>query len=56
MTDDELMEKQKPMKPGSYELGIDGRITRPCGNCGEELKTVSWSYCPWCGQRIDWRG
>ena len=42
--------------PGSDELGIDGQIIRPCGNCGEDFKTVLWEYCPWCGQKIEWGG
>ena len=50
----DALEKQQPMKPGHDELSIDGRIIIPCGNCGEELKTVMWEYCPWCGQKIEW--
>ena len=52
----DALEKARPMKPGSDELGIDGQIIRPCGNCGEDLKTVLWEYCPWCGQKIEWGG
>lgn len=53
----DALEKQKPLRPGPDELDPinTNRIIKPCGNCGEELKTVLWDYCPWCGQKIKWR-
>ena len=27
-----------------------------CGNCGLDWGTARIEYCPYCGQRIDWRG
>lgn len=30
----EAMEKQIPMKTLPYEMGLDGKIEIPCGNCG----------------------
>jgi rubrerythrin len=46
----EALEKQIPMKHLPYEIGENGRIIYPCGNCGEDVK--GYDFCPWCGQRI----
>ncbi len=48
------LEKQIPMKALPYEMGIDGKIEIPCGNCGSGLDGI-WDYCPFCGQKILWR-
>lgn len=50
------MEAQIPCKVGAKELGISARnpIITPCGNCGMELTDRMYSFCPWCGQKIDW--
>jgi len=50
----EALEKQVPQKTGIPELGIDGKKIIPCGNCGSELESRIWSFCPRCGQAIDW--
>ena len=53
----DALEKQRPMEPGPDELGIfvwDPVIT-PCGNCGMGLTDRMWDFCPWCGQKIEWR-
>ncbi len=50
----EALEKQLPMKPLDAELDIDGTKIIPCGNCGEAVQ-FPWSYCPYCGQKIDWQ-
>lgn len=43
---------EKPMKV----LGINGNVEYECGYCGEsEAINEMFSYCPWCGQKIDWR-
>lgn len=49
----EALEKQLPMKIGSKVLDYMGRVKHECGNCGEIVEDTMWSYCPWCGQRID---
>ena len=53
----EAMEKQIPMKTAPHEIGHDGRIEIPCGNCGSDLNDngIGWEYCPYCGQNILWR-
>ena len=48
------LEKQIPMKTLPYEMGLDGKIEIPCGNCGSSLDGI-WDYCPFCGQEILWR-
>jgi hypothetical protein len=48
----EAMEKQIPMKHLNPELGENGRVIYPCGNCGDE--TGNGDFFPWCGQAIDW--
>ena len=35
-------------------------ITYNCGNCNKALeknyyKEYRWQYCPYCGEKIDWR-
>lgn len=53
----EALEKQIPEKRGALELGISKKhpVIIPCGNCGNELESRMWEYCPWCGQAIDWK-
>ena len=46
--------KQIPKKTLTYEMGLDGKIEIPCGNCGSSLDGI-WDYCPFCGQEILWR-
>ena len=45
----EALEKQTPKKP----------IKLNCPNCGFDKIDNSWwvfTYCPKCGQRLDWEG
>ena len=42
---------EKPMKV----LGINGNVEYECGYCGEsEAINEMFSYCPWCGKKVDW--
>ena len=52
----DALEKQIPQKTGIPGLGISKHypIIIPCGNCDMELTDRMWSYCPWCGQRLEW--
>jgi len=25
-----------------------------CGNCGKQLATEQYAYCPWCGKEVAW--
>lgn len=50
----EALEKQIPMKPLQPEMGCDGKVIHPCGNCGEDLESKIHDYCPWCGQMVKW--
>ena len=39
-------------------VGFD--ITYNCGNCNETIeknfyKEYRWKYCPYCGEKIEWR-
>ena len=49
----DALEKQVPMKPGHYEMGMGGKVVIPCGNCGSDLDGTE-EYCKWCGQKIKW--
>ena len=46
----EAMKKQIPLNLLPYEMGVDGAVLYPCGNCGEDVKGSD--YCPWCGQKV----
>jgi len=46
----EALEKQIPLKHLPYEMGQDGSVLYPCGNCGEDVKGSD--YFPWCGQKV----
>jgi uncharacterized protein (UPF0212 family) len=48
----EAMEKMIPMENLPYEMGVDGGVIYPCGNCGEDVE--GYDFCPWCGQKV-WR-
>lgn len=50
----EALEKQIPKKTKQFEMGLDGKIIIPCGNC-ESTLDGDWDYCPFCGQNILWR-
>lgn len=47
----EALEKQIPKKPTDVCTPV---IT--CGKCFSDLfdDGLKFTYCPWCGQRIDW--
>ena len=52
------LEKQIPMEPlekeYSNDLGENIHVyVIPCGKCGHAINFLH-SYCPWCGQAIDW--
>lgn len=53
----ELIDRETPMKPyvpddTSTKIYM---FTSKCTNCGNSLsQTKKVSYCPRCGQRIDW--
>ena len=50
---EEAVGKQTAEKPRKV-LGIHGNVEYECGYCGEsEDINEMFSYCPWCGQRID---
>ena len=50
---EDAMEKQTAEKPMKV-LGINGNIEYECGYCGEsEAINEMFTYCPWCGQKID---
>ena len=46
------LKKQEPMSTMPPELSVDGRVITACGNCGEEIRSMLYSFCPWCGQKI----
>lgn len=55
----EAMKKQMPMKPRFKRMPMsmclsieEARFYKVCGNCKEALD--GGSYCPDCGQAIDW--
>lgn len=52
---EDAMEKQTAEKPRKV-LGLHyGNVEYECGNCGEsEAINEMFSYCPWCGKKIDW--
>ena len=51
---EEAVGKQAAEKPRKV-LGIHGNVEYECGYCGEsEAINEMFSYCPWCGKKIDW--
>ena len=55
----ESLKKQIPMEPlekeYSNDLGENIHVyVIPCGKCGHAINFLH-SYCPWCGQKIDWK-
>ena len=51
---EEAMEKETGEKLRKV-LGINGNVEYECGYCGEsEAINEMFSYCPWCGKKIDW--
>ncbi len=46
----EALERQIPLKHLPYEMGENGTMLYPCGNCGEDVK--GYDFCPWCGQKV----
>ena len=51
---EDALEKETGEKPREV-LGINGNVEYECGYCGEsEAINEMFSYCPWCGQKIDW--
>lgn len=52
---EEAVGKQTAEKPRKV-LGLHyGNVEYECVNCGEsEAINEMFSYCPWCGKKIDW--
>lgn len=51
---EEAVGKQTAEKPRKV-LGINGNVEYECGYCGEsEAINEMFSYCPWCGKKLDW--
>jgi tRNA(Ile2) C34 agmatinyltransferase TiaS len=49
-----LVDKEYPRTVDRY-LKSDGFEKEPtCPECGETLENEDYSYCPYCGQRLDW--
>lgn len=48
----ELAEKETPKKIRSIK--IDSRIVSICPNCQSKLYCSECSYCPECGQKLDY--
>lgn len=48
----ELVDKETPMKP-KEEFDYDNGDLTYCSKCDEDI-SFGWSFCPDCGQRIDW--
>ena len=44
-----LIEKETPLEP------INTGTEIWCRNCKEILDDDLWEYCPYCGQKVDWR-
>lgn len=48
------------MSPYYGETGTHKRenVHAHCGNCGADIEEAhfyhSWSYCPYCGEKLDW--
>lgn len=57
---EELVEKEKAMKPVLYEVNKYDDHFHKCPKCGCEigrrlLKSTLFKYCSECGQKLDWR-
>ena len=55
----ELVDKEKPMKPVLYKVNEYDDHFHKCPKCGCEighhiLKSTLFKYCNECGQRLDW--
>lgn len=53
---DELLERNEPMPMGRfYFKSEEYKHEKPLDECGacEEIIINDWSFCPYCGQRID---
>lgn len=56
----ELVNKEKAMKPGLYEVNKYDDHFHKCPKCGCEigyriLKSTLFKYCSECGQKLDWK-
>ena len=43
--------KEEPMKPNRYWFN---KYLFKCSRCGKVLDIIEHTYCPGCGQKIDW--
>lgn len=43
---------QKPVKP-KQPLTADDPFWL-CGNCGKEIESTMYRYCPYCGRKVKW--
>lgn len=46
-----MKNKEEPMKPNRYWFN---KYLFKCGRCGKVLDILEHTYCPGCGQKIDW--
>lgn len=47
----ELVDKETPMKPNNFDKEY---CMYNCPNCSKVNATFKFSYCPHCGQKLDW--
>ena len=53
---EQALERNEPMKVKEALICDDPRIiVHHCPNCDKELFKTDISYCPCCGQKLDWR-
>ena len=53
-----LLDRNTPWKPKrSHEQAEDGYLSEiyECGCCGRFFTHHTYNFCPFCGQKIDWR-
>mgnify|MGYP000843558303 CR=1 FL=1 len=52
---EQALKRNEPMKVKEVLICDDPRIiVHHCPNCDEELFKTDISYCPYCGQKLDW--
>lgn len=47
----ELVDKETTMKPNNFD---EEYCMYNCPNCSKVNATFKFSYCPHCGQKLDW--
>lgn len=51
-----IIKRNRPMRSGLIKMSAEDRCPSLRCVCGRIIHYNAFDYCPYCGQRLDWKG